>query len=246
MSPNLPAIMGHRGVPSIAPENTILGFRTCFELGARWTETDVCVLGDGTPVIFHDAALERCTGEPGSVADIGAGDLHRIDANQAFPELGFQPIPKLSEALECFQALGMSVNLELKKHDHVAADALVSATIEGVRAADFASEQILFSSFDFECLRLARKALPRAALAVIAEDAGSEVFDVAQEVQASALNLWWETLSYAQVQKARERGLAVNIWTANDPSKVTSMAHWGISGIMSDYPQRFFKAETAV
>ena len=57
MTITTPPVMGHRGAPSLAPENTLAGFQACFEAGATWTETDVCLLGDGTPVIFHDATL---------------------------------------------------------------------------------------------------------------------------------------------------------------------------------------------
>ena len=65
MSVKLPQIMGHRGAPSLAPENTLLGFKTAFQAGALWTETDVSLLGDGTPVIFHDATMDRCTDRSG-------------------------------------------------------------------------------------------------------------------------------------------------------------------------------------
>lgn len=236
-----PPVMGHRGAPSLAPENTLAGFQACFEAGATWTETDVCLLGDGTPVIFHDATLDRCTNRSGSIASIRADDLGTINANQQFPEQGFQPIPTLSETLTFFEARGMGLNLELKRHDHVAASALVEAITDILRASSFPLDRLLLSSFDFEALRLARAAMPEAAIAVIAEEATAEVFEVAHELQATALNLWWETLSFAQVQQAKAKGLNVNIWTANDPALVASMAHWGVGSIMSDYPQRFIE-----
>ena len=245
MQPELPIVMGHRGAPSIAPENTLLGFTACFQAGARWTETDVCLIGDGTPVIFHDSTLDRCTDQSGSVADIDCADLPRINANQAFPEQGFQSIPTLRQALVHFEALGMGINLELKRHDHVAPEALVEAVGNVFKISDFPAGQLMLSSFDFDALRLAREAFPTATLAVIAENLDADVLDVAAELKASAVNLWWETLSFDQVRQARAKGLLVNIWTANQPEKVASMIEWGVTSLMSDCPQ-LFQAENPV
>lgn len=239
MKVTLPQIAGHRGAPSLAPENTLQSFEAAFNAGATWTETDVCILGDGTPVIFHDSTLDRCTDRSGSVATVGASDLASINANKQFPETGFHAIPRLEEALSCFSRLNMGVNLELKLHDHVPPAALVDAVSSVLSENSFPAQQILLSSFDFDVLRLARAAFPDLALAVIAEEVSNDVFEVARETGAQALNLWWETLSHEDVRRAHAKGLSVNIWTANEPEKVRSMVNWGVEGIMSDCPQNF-------
>ena len=236
---HLPTVMGHRGAPSLAPENTLLGFKTAFDRGASWTETDVSLLGDGTPVIFHDSTMDRCTDRSGSIADVSLADLPSINANQQHPSAGFQTIPTLDAALECFVELGMGVNLELKLHHHVPPKALVHAVHPILSSGPLSKDRVLLSSFDFDVLRLARVAFPDWAIAVIAENATDEVFDIAKEIDAQALNLWWETLSYDDVRRAKNKGMSVNIWTANDPAKVRSMVDWGVQGFMSDCPQNY-------
>lgn len=236
---SLPHLMGHRGAPSLAPENTLAGFRAAFDAGARWTETDVCILGDGTPVIFHDSTLDRCTDRIGSVATLSAPDLASVNANRQFPNGPFTAIPTLDEALDLFVELGMGLNLELKLHDHVAPQALVEAVAPVLRSKNFPRDQILLSSFNFDVLRAAKTALPGYALAVIADDLTPEVLDVAQELEADSLNLWWEHLNYDQTQTALKAGFTVNVWTANDAAAVASMLSWGVTGFMSDCPQTF-------
>ena len=48
-------IIGHRGAPLIAPENTIAAFAKAVEFGANAIETDVCVTQDDCFILWHDA-----------------------------------------------------------------------------------------------------------------------------------------------------------------------------------------------
>jgi glycerophosphoryl diester phosphodiesterase len=48
-------IIGHRGAPLVAPENTIAAFAKAVELGANAIETDVCVTQDDCFILWHDA-----------------------------------------------------------------------------------------------------------------------------------------------------------------------------------------------
>lgn len=75
-------IIGHRGAPLVAPENTIAAFTRAVESGANAIETDICVTQDDCFVLWHDAdpndtsALARQWG--------GEGLLYRPDV----PALG--------------------------------------------------------------------------------------------------------------------------------------------------------------
>lgn len=56
-------IHGHRGVPSLLPENTLEGFELAIELGATALELDVTLSADGVVIVSHepiaDPALYR-------------------------------------------------------------------------------------------------------------------------------------------------------------------------------------------
>src|SRR5699024_6001791 len=68
VSLSLPRVIGHRGAALHAPENSLAGFDTAAELGARWVEFDVMLSADGVPVVHHDHTLERTAGRPDAVA----------------------------------------------------------------------------------------------------------------------------------------------------------------------------------
>uniref|UniRef100_A0A4W5RLY9 Glycerophosphodiester phosphodiesterase domain containing 4 n=1 Tax=Hucho hucho TaxID=62062 RepID=A0A4W5RLY9_9TELE len=56
-----PALIGHRGAPMLAPENTLMSFAKAVEAGGQGLETDVTISYDGVPFLMHDHTLRRTT-----------------------------------------------------------------------------------------------------------------------------------------------------------------------------------------
>uniref|UniRef100_A0A8C3R8J9 Glycerophosphodiester phosphodiesterase domain containing 4 n=1 Tax=Cyanoderma ruficeps TaxID=181631 RepID=A0A8C3R8J9_9PASS len=56
-----PALIGHRGAPMLAPENTEMSFLKTIEHGGDGLETDVTISYDGVPFLMHDDTLRRTT-----------------------------------------------------------------------------------------------------------------------------------------------------------------------------------------
>ncbi|XP_076846910.1 glycerophosphodiester phosphodiesterase domain-containing protein 5 isoform X2 [Brachyhypopomus gauderio] len=57
----VPFLIGHRGAPMLAPENTRLSFQKAVEVGGDGLETDVTISYDGVPFLMHDGTLRRTT-----------------------------------------------------------------------------------------------------------------------------------------------------------------------------------------
>ena len=55
-------LIGHRGEPDTWPENSLLGFQSVLEAGARLIETDVQITADGIAILSHDPSVFRITG----------------------------------------------------------------------------------------------------------------------------------------------------------------------------------------
>nr|XP_057942589.1 glycerophosphodiester phosphodiesterase domain-containing protein 5-like [Doryrhamphus excisus] len=66
-----PALIGHRGAPMLAPENTLMAFEKAVEAGSEGLETDVTISYDGVPFLMHDRTLRRTT------------NVHQVFPNQA-------------------------------------------------------------------------------------------------------------------------------------------------------------------
>uniref|UniRef100_A0A8C9L962 Glycerophosphodiester phosphodiesterase domain containing 5 n=1 Tax=Pavo cristatus TaxID=9049 RepID=A0A8C9L962_PAVCR len=56
-----PAIIGHRGAPMLAPENTLMSFQKAVEQKIYGVQADVVLSYDGVPFLMHDKTLRRTT-----------------------------------------------------------------------------------------------------------------------------------------------------------------------------------------
>lgn len=92
-------IIGHRGAPREAPENTLSALRRALELELDGIEYDLQPTHDGDAVLLHDETLERTTDGKGRVDERRLSELFGLDAGSWFGVrfLG-EPIPTFEEA----------------------------------------------------------------------------------------------------------------------------------------------------
>ncbi|MBQ8604321.1 MAG: hypothetical protein IJ410_05735 [Oscillospiraceae bacterium] len=80
-------IIGHRGWASLAPENTIHGFKLALEDDRVWAiECDVHLTKDRKIVVAHDPFLGRCCNATGRIADYTYEELLEFDFGGWFGE----------------------------------------------------------------------------------------------------------------------------------------------------------------
>lgn len=78
-------IIGHRGWASLAPENTLPGFKLAAEDKDLWAvECDVHLTKDKKIVVAHDPVLGRCCNATGLIADYTYEELLQFDFGSWF------------------------------------------------------------------------------------------------------------------------------------------------------------------
>ncbi len=87
-------VIGHRGAPSLGPENTIYGIKRAIEVGVDAVEIDVQITAGNRLAVIHDSNLKRIANDPRKVKELSLGRL------QLLPTISGEPIPSLEEALE--------------------------------------------------------------------------------------------------------------------------------------------------
>ncbi len=99
--PGPPWILGHRGTPLEAPENTLSGLRRAMECGLDGFEYDLRACRSGEAILMHDATLTRTTDSEGTLAEMTLPQLFGIDAGGWFANrFRSEPVPMFDEALE--------------------------------------------------------------------------------------------------------------------------------------------------
>ena len=110
------------------PENSLQAIDACIEMGVDMIEIDVALTADRTPVLMHDATLDRMTEGHGPVASLAAGNVLNLRLREgrggADASLTQSRVPSLREALE--HARGkILVNLDVKGEAYAETFALV-------------------------------------------------------------------------------------------------------------------------
>src|SRR5689334_22504376 len=100
-----PLIIGHRGAPVVALENTLPAFEAAIAAGADGIEFDVRLSSDGVPMIIHDDTLKRTHGVRRRVAELSGDELR-----------GFG-VPSLREFFELMSANSLLLCLEIKSRE---------------------------------------------------------------------------------------------------------------------------------
>lgn len=231
-------IFGHRGAAGLAPENTQAGFDLAVKLSLSWVEYDVVVTADQQAVIFHDDRIDRCSNGQGVLAEQDWHTLRQWDVGAWFaPQYSGQRILRLDALLPFLEAQGCGSNVELKKQEGVSPETLVAAAVPALSRAT--SPDLIVSSFDPRTLLLLHERLPAIRKAILLEQDLPNWQDWARAVNAEAVHLDDALVNPERVLACHQAGYQVRVYTVNDPVRAQQLAQWGVSGIFTDYPDRF-------
>lgn len=216
------SVIAHRGASAAFPENTVAAFVGAREQGADAVELDVRRTADGALVVRHDAHL------PDGRALV---ELARADVPDG--------VPDLAAALDACRPL--LVNVEIKNlppdpdfdPDETVADGVVE-----LLAARGGADRVLVSSFNLATVDRVRAldgGVPTAWLRLDLDDPAG-VIGAAVARGHAALHPWDPFVDDRLVAAAHEAGLAVNVWTVDDPDRMRQLAAMGVDGIVTNVP----------
>ncbi|WP_136066771.1 glycerophosphodiester phosphodiesterase family protein [Modicisalibacter radicis] len=234
-----PALIAHRGLSAHAPENTLAAVQAAHDAGCRWVELDVQLLGDGTPVIWHDSGLKRCTGVGGRLNRLDLAAARRLDAGRWFsPAFVGEGMATLEEMLALIGRLGLGLNLELKVGHGRDAEALVAAALPPTLAR-LPAERLIVSSFDSRALRAARHVQPDARclrLGLLYDRVPRNWARQAQALDAYSLHVDWRRLKPTVARAIAASPYWLLCYTINDREVYRRLRDWGVHGAISDDP----------
>lgn len=223
-----PLILGHRGAPREAPENTLRSFALALEQGADGVELDVQRAGDGVPVVIHDETLDRTMQARGRVADHPWPALERLTG---------AALPSLEQAAAWAAASGAWLNVEIKALE------VEEATLAVLRAMGLL-ERTLLSSFHPQVVAEVGRIAPEARrflLTDVWDEAAQEAL-TASGAQGVCLRV--DAASPLALEVLRNESLPVVAWTVDDPARIRELLLGGVAGIITNLPRAGVQART--
>jgi glycerophosphoryl diester phosphodiesterase len=221
-----PRIIAHRCGGALAPENSLAGLAAAARIGCRGVEFDTMLAADGVPILMHDETVERTTNGRGEVAALTSTELRALD-------LGGEPVPLLTEALEHCAKLGLWANIELKAPR--GREAQLGQTVGRLLAARWNGHGVI-SSFSEAALIAARREAPDFAYAMLVEKLPTDWPERARRLGVIGIHCAARHANAAAIAAIRAAGYAVACYTINQRGKAEDLMAMGVSAVFSDRP----------
>ena len=236
MSLLMSAMIGHRGVASLAPENTLAGVRKAVELRLEWIELDVTLLGDGSAVMFHDPRLNRTTNGSGHLKRQTLNSVRQLDAGGWHSDQWQgEQVPELLETLNLIKELGLGLNLELKPN-RCDLHFLVEKVQAALEQVDFPEQKLVVSSFNHKALVLFR-ACSKYQIGCLFETLPANWQHKARQVNAVTIHVNARKLKKHKAEAVKAGGYELYCYTVNDAQLLSTLKSWKVDGVFSDCPQ---------
>lgn len=255
----------HQGGAKEAPSSTLYAVGRAVAHGATGIELDVHATSDGELVVCHDPTLERTTDGTGPIARATLAEVEALDNayffvpgedarpgrdDASYPLRGRAPVDRrfkvatLREVLEAHP--GVLLNLDIKQTAPEVApyeEPLATLLREFGRADD-----IIVASFDDRATDAFNAFAPEIGTspgisattqfvqAVRARERPDDAISRHVALQVPPDFSGVPLVDEALVDAAHAAGLAVHVWTVDDPDEMERLVDLGVDGIMSDVP----------
>ncbi len=241
--------IAHRGGSAAWPQNTMAAFEGAVSLGYRHLETDVQATSDGVLAVFHDDELAPTSDRHGRISEMTWSEVSRA-------RVGGEPIPRLEELLDAFDDVRISIDPKT--------DAAVEPLIEALRRpgvlervcvgsfSDERLERIDEAHGDAVCLSFSPREIARLRMLSVAglparprrsarlTPAARTARDRPFRGRIASIPLRRGPVPLATrrlVDYAHRAGLAVHVWTIDDPAEMDRLLDINVDGIMTDEPK---------
>jgi glycerophosphoryl diester phosphodiesterase len=224
--PEKPFLLGHRGAPNVARENTIAACRAALDAGLNGLEIDLQFSSDGVLVLHHDDDI--------------AGPLIR-EMTWLQIQLASPDIPRFEELLELLEEYPESwLNIELKSPG-AKRDGREAALAELLRNwQGSAVQRSWISTFDPISLIMLDELQVGLPLAYLVDHPA--LLRLLPCLPVKGIHPHHSLATRERVQDWHDQGLFVIGWTVNDRDLGREMLAVGLDGLIGDEPRLLLEA----
>uniref|UniRef100_A0A8C6JN94 Uncharacterized protein n=1 Tax=Melopsittacus undulatus TaxID=13146 RepID=A0A8C6JN94_MELUD len=249
--PPKPALVGHRGAPMLAPENTLMSLQKAVDCNVQVFETDIMVSADGVPFLMHDEELTRTTNVQDVFPERAAlnstafnwTDLQQLDAGSWFLErrpfptvqslsdgdrywATKQRIPSLKEVLQATKQSNLSIMFDLRPENHSDYQSFVNATLEVILQSGIPLQQVLWLPDGF------REQVKQQAPDIQQVYGRKRLQD--EKEPPLHVNLPYQDMSSEEIRQYHRDNISVNLYVVNQPWLFSVLWCSGVSSVTTN------------
>ncbi|XP_033970248.1 glycerophosphodiester phosphodiesterase domain-containing protein 5 isoform X2 [Trematomus bernacchii] len=249
-----PDIIGRRGAPMLAPENTIVSFNRALQNGASSLEADVTISVDGVPFLMRDRTLRRTT-DVGKVFParqfedaslFNWTEIHSLNAGQWFLKsdpywtvetltardrlrIGNQTVCSLVDMLRLAARANGSALLDIRRPppEHPRHRSWFMDTLWAVQKAGISPKRVTWTP-DTDRGRV--RGLPQSANEKLS-------LEEIRQRGITSLTLHYSKASHTDIQEYLAHNVSVTMSAVNAPWLYSVLWCSGVSSVSSDAPQ---------
>lgn len=206
-------LTAHRGVTSIAPENSLPAYKEAVRLGYYSAECDIRLTKDNKWVLVHNDDIDRRFCENGMVKDLTFDEIRSYTYKNGsnFWKMKDVKVPTLDEFLDVFVGSNTRPQIEIKADTYD----LLYTVIDAVVAKGL-EESAIIISFDLEQLRQIHEINSNIELWYLIDRIEQKHIDEAKEIGE---NVWlspcFDKNDKESIQLAVDNKIGVSFWTVN-------------------------------
>jgi glycerophosphoryl diester phosphodiesterase len=255
----------HQGGEYEAPSSTLYAIERAIALGATGIELDVHATKDGEIVVCHDPTVDRTTAATGAIAEMTLAELRRLDnaywfvpgeaavqgrPSDDYPFRGRAPderrfgVATLAEVLEVVGGHALNLDIKQTAPDVAPYEEALAALLSGCARPDL----VIVASFHDAATARFRALAPEIGTSpgqgevmafvqsVVRGEDPDPMIGRHAAIQVPPRALGVELVTEAFVARAHDLGLAVHVWTIDDPEEISRLCRLGVDAVMSDRP----------
>ena len=222
----------HRGVTSVAPENTIPAYEEAVRLGYYSAECDIQRTKDGVWVLLHNDTVDKWFCEYGPIKDVTYAEASKYSfkGGSNFWAYDDLRIPTLDEFLDVFVGTNTRPQIEIKAETY---DTL-HEVVEAVEKKGLVESSIVIS-FDLQQLREIYKLNDKIELWYLVDRITEENIAEARSISDKVwLSANFDKNDKRSVQLALDSGIDVSYWTVNTVEDAKMMYDLGVRYLETD------------
>lgn len=210
-----PAMVAHRGLSSLAPQNSLPAVELSVEYGYDGCEFDIHTTKDGKWVVIHDDTVDAMTDGTGKVAEFTLEEIRqlKLDSGNGIENYDELKIPTLEEVLEILKDSNTKPVIEIKGCDVKYLPALYETLKEYGLA-----EKSEIISFTREYLEKYKEIFPEAEIMLLVSVISEDDVNWCTEngVDTVSFNYFNFSKGIKGWKSAREKGLELAAWTVDN------------------------------